>query len=336
MPDAASDEILVSHLLISMLRVRNDSIFGKCKVFSRMLKRLIHIVAQAAELGIEKNLVKECPQPNLRSKYHPFLSASRRKGNTALSQALVQRFQARGGGYISTKEELTLSQLGLVKDRKSFGSRTATEFCSRVLLKSTTFMTDFAERRTSSVLNLCFDCAMVSSEHVLSVVLRIEGHQFAAPTQLLPLGASQEQAQEALRSLREWLDGKIPDYTKEAMSVMKNPNFKWKEYRSSTKALLTGLANALQQCMYSGFSLKNCVPPNLLTPATVTSTRFKMTDGEKIALAIEFPGDVYCVFDHKSHERRCDFIMDDMAFHRLTVAADEGTEVGQKHPHRES
>ena len=87
-------------------------------------------------------------------------------------------------------KELTLSQLGLVKHRKSFGSRSATEYCLRVLLKTTKFMTDFASRRTSSVLNLCFDCAVVSSEHVLSIVLRIEGHQFAAPTQLLPLVAS--------------------------------------------------------------------------------------------------------------------------------------------------
>ena len=54
-----------------------------------------------------------------------------------------------------------------------------------------------------------------------------------------------------------------------------------------------------------------------------------MTDVEKKAMGIDFAGDVYCIFDHKTHERRCDYIMDDMEFHRLAISADEGTEVGK-------
>ena len=316
----------MTHFLIGMLRVRLDPPFAKCKIFNRMLKRLVHIVGQSAELGIEKELTEECPQPNLRTKYHPFLVASRRKGNKALAQSLVSRFHARGGGYVSTKEEVSLHQLGIMKDRKGFGSRCASEFCSRMLMKVAQFMSDFAERRTSSVLNVCFDCAMVSTEHVLSVIFRIEGHQFAAPTQLLPVGATYEQAQQALESLREWLNGSVPVIRKGTTEVLKDPNFKWREYRSSTKTLLVGLANALQQSMYGGFSLQNTVPKNQLKPASVTSTRFKMTDAEKSALQIEQKGDFYCVFDHKTHETRCDFILDDMEFWHLVLSGDEGTE----------
>ena len=135
MPGPISDEISVVYLLVSMLRVRNDQTFMGNKVFMRMMKRLIHIVGQAAELAMEKHITSDCPQPSIESKYHPFLQGSRRRGNTALSQSLVARFHARGGGYVSAKEELNLAQLG-ISDKRSFGSRTASEYCARVLLKT--------------------------------------------------------------------------------------------------------------------------------------------------------------------------------------------------------
>ena len=188
------------------------------------------------------------------------------------------------------------------------------------------FMNDFASRKTSTVLNLCFDCAMVSTEHVLSVIMRVEGFHFAAPTQLLPLGPSAEQAMEALKSLRDWLDGKVPEYQKSAQKVLKNPNFKWREFRSSTKALLAGLANALQQCMYPGFTLQDCVPKHPLKPCSVICSRFAMTETEKKAFEVNRDGQYFCVFDHRTHERHCDFILDDGFFH-LCMAADEGAEV---------
>ena len=116
----------------------------------------------------------------------------------------------------------------------SAASEDGVEFCSRVLMKVANFMTDFVSAEKSSVLNLCFDGAMVSTEHVLSVIMRVDGVHFAAPTQLLPLCPSQQQAQEALLSLQEWLNGKIPEYQKGAMQVLKDANFKWKEFEDST------------------------------------------------------------------------------------------------------
>jgi len=290
-----------------------------------MLKRFVHIVGQSAELGMEANVVADCPQPSVANKYHPFMASSRRRGNKALAQSLVARFHSRGGGYITAKEELNLKQLGIV-DQKSFGSKTASEFCARVLLKVANFMTGFVSEKKSSVLNLCFDGAMVSTEHVLSVIMRVDGVHFAAPTQLLPLCPSRQQAQEALLSLQAWLNGKLPEYQKGAMHVLKDANFKWKEYRSSTKALLVGLANALQQCMPAGFTLKDCIPKHPLKPCPISCSRFRMTDAEKKAFQTERQGDYFCIFDHRTHERSCDYIYDDNAFFHLCMAADEGTE----------
>lgn len=324
LPSSLSDEISVSHLLVAMLRIRNE--FHTNKIFMRMLKRLVHIVGQSAELGMEANVVADCPQPSVANKYHPFMVSSRRRGNKALAQSLVARFHSRGGGYVSAKEELNLKQLGIV-DQKSFGSKTASEYCTRVLLKVADFMTGFVSAQKSSVLNLCFDGAMISTEHVLSVIMRVDGFHFAAPTQLLPLCPSRQQAQEALLSLQAWLNGKLPDYRKGAMHVLKDANFKWKEFRSSTKALLVGLANALQQSMPAGFTLKDCVPKHPLKPCPISCSRFLMTDAEKKAFEIEREGEYFCIFDHRTHERRCDFIYDDNSFFHLCMAADEGTEV---------
>lgn len=326
LPDGVANEIPVTDLLVGMLRVRMDAAFKSSKIFMRMLKRLIHLVGQAAQLSIESRLVKECPQPNLESKYHPFLEGSRRRGNTALSQALVARFAARGGGYVSCKEELTLGQLGILKDSRSFGGKTASEFCCRMLMKTASFVSGFFAEKKSWCINVCFDAAMVSTEHVLSIIIRLDSRQFSAPTQLLPLGTSRQQAEDALVAFREWLDGSVPTYNESAMQVLQNPSFKWREFRTSTKTLLCGFANGLQQCMPSGWTLQCCVPPNPLKPASITCSRYLLTAAEKKAFGLEETCDCYVIFDHRSHDRSIDFYAHDN-FHHLTMSADEGTEV---------
>ena len=316
----------ITNLLVAILRLRGDSSFSKCRVWNRCVKRLVHVFAQHCELGLEKQLTIECPKPSLETKHHPFLKQSRMKGNKAYSQSLVARFQARGGGYISCKEELSCQQLGL-SDKKSFGTRSASEYCARLLVKTTEVMSKVLSEEMPT-LNLCMDCAVVSTEHVLSVVLRKDDHQFAAPTQVLPYVPSKSQALEALRSLRDWLDGKIPNYNKEAQKVMKCPNFRWKEFRTSTKTLLAGFANSLQMCMPPGWSLQDCVPKTILRSAPIRATRFLMTEDEKKAFGILSPGNFYCIFDHKTFERTCDFIASDKDFFHLSFSADDGTEAG--------
>ena len=324
------DEISFAHLLVAMFRVRPEGSYLKSLVFQRALKRVMAIFAQAAEVALEACLVEECPKPSGISKAHPWHKASRMKGNKALAMTLCARFCARGGGYITCKdmkEDLSLKQLGL-SDSKSFGSRTASEYAVRSLVKTATFMEEYVGSNCSKVLNLCFDCAAVASEHVLSVIMRIDGYQFAGPTQLLPYGASKQQAAEALQSLRAFLDGKVPEYKQSAQEVLQSPDFKWLDFRQSTKTLLTGLANALHNVMPTGWSLRSCIPRTVLMPCPIAGTRFKLTETEKCAMNLPVDLDLHCIFDHKTAARSCDFNLKDPDLFRLCFSADEGTEAG--------
>lgn len=117
-------------------------------------------------------------------------------------------------------------------------------------------------------------------------MFRINGTQFAGPTQILPLGVSHEIAQKALAALQEFLKGGIP-----AKPVAQLGNtldaMKWREYRTSTKHLLVGLANSIQQVMPEGWSLQACCPENALVPCPVACSRRKMSLREKDALGLD-------------------------------------------------
>ena len=161
-------EIHLAHFLVALLRVRTEKHFVKNKVFLRIMRRLIHIIAQAVEVGIESHLLTECPAPTLLEKYHPFLKSSRLRGNRALALNMVSRFQARGSGYVSGKDECSLKQLGVLQG-SSFANRTSSEFCARLLCKNVTFMEEYlqhSENKNNRNVNICFDAARVCSEQV--------------------------------------------------------------------------------------------------------------------------------------------------------------------------
>ena len=164
----ADSEVHLAHCLISLLRVRTDKNFIKNKVYLRLMRRLVHIVAQQIEVGVETHLLSECPAPTLLEKYHPFLKASRMSGNKSLALSMIGKFQARGSGFISGKDELSLKRLGVL-NKSSFSNRTSTEYCARMLCKTLDFMTSFVrnnENANNRNINICFDAARVSSEHV--------------------------------------------------------------------------------------------------------------------------------------------------------------------------
>ena len=166
LPSSSNDDVLFSHALVALLRVRMDTIFMKNKVYLRVMKRMLHIFCQAVEQGVESQLLTTCPKPSLEEKYHPFLKKSRMCGSKALSMSLVHRFQCRGGGYVSAKEEISLRALGIL-DESSFGNRSAMEYCSRLLCKTVSFMETYEGRpRNSKNINICFDVASISTEHV--------------------------------------------------------------------------------------------------------------------------------------------------------------------------
>ena len=79
---------------------------------------------------------------------------------------------------------------------------------------------------------------------VLSVILRLDGHHFAAPTQLLPSGGDPDECDDALQSFTEAM--KVAGGTNQGQAVkLPAGSFSWKSYRQATKAVLAGLANSL-------------------------------------------------------------------------------------------
>ena len=93
-----------------MLRLRSDKEFWGSLPFRRMVKRAMHLFAQAAEAGLKEAVVEECPLPHQAS-IHPFLRRSRLRGNKALEISLIHKFMVRGGGFVSAKNEVALSEL---------------------------------------------------------------------------------------------------------------------------------------------------------------------------------------------------------------------------------
>lgn len=153
--------------------------------------------------------------------------------------------------------------------------------------------------------------------------------QFAGATQLLPHGPCSQQAALALSSLRQFLNGKVPVKPAKQLGAAANA-FKWKEYRTSTKQLLVALANGLSNSMPDKFNFLAFRPETVLKPCPIHASRVALTDLEKVAQGFD-PDvakdlDLYYIHDHKTFERYPDYIKHDDSYHRLTMAADEGTE----------
>ena len=112
------------------------------RTFNRLVKRLIHLWCQSTENALIDGdiLQTECPDPTLRSKIHPFMRSSRRMGNRCVRQALCKQFLARGGGYVTTRYEVSLKRLGIVSERSSLANLASTEFVARQLQMSSVWI----------------------------------------------------------------------------------------------------------------------------------------------------------------------------------------------------
>eukprot|EP00435_Cladocopium_sp_Y103_P021196 s1017_g5.t1 len=316
------------------------------RVLRRLVHIFCQKVEVSLENAMTSTCPKRSPGEQDQGKAHPHSKASRLRGNKSLQMALVEQFQTKSSGFVTAKH-MSLHEMG-VKDSRSFGSRTTAEYCCRLLAKNVEFFSKYSDMCDWKTLNLCIDMASVSHEYVfqaefrkcftlqtndklgrlrqvlccfdssdfllllpevLSLVFRMDSHQWAGPTQVLPLGPTAEEAAKALETLRVYLGGRIP--AKPVSQISANLDaFKWKEYRTSTKNLLVAFANSIQQVMPKGFSLKSCVPPNPLLPMKPTETRAKLTEGEKMAMGLEgerMNRSLYFVFDHKSFDARTDW-----------------------------
>ena len=121
---------------MSLLLLRNENLDHT--IFVRVVKRFVHLWSQAIEDALtdlnENILLDECPCPDLRSKMHPYMRHSRRRGNNCVRATLAKNFLARGGGYVTTRYELDLKKLGLVAEKSTLGYLASSEFVARQLV----------------------------------------------------------------------------------------------------------------------------------------------------------------------------------------------------------
>ena len=129
-----------------------------------MTKRTLHLFAQQAEQALERSTVDRCPDPSVAQKIHPFSKEARRKGDRSLRMQLVSKFLCRGAGYVSVKDEKTLSELDIVADKSTLALRTASEYVARLLLKTEQTVQNILAAQEMRCLNFCFDGATIASQ----------------------------------------------------------------------------------------------------------------------------------------------------------------------------
>lgn len=157
------------------------------------------------------------------------------------------------------------------------------------------------------------------------MVWRLGGRQFSGATQLLPLGVSSEQASAALESLTAALKGSLPESGHHELKLARDV-WSWKDYRVSTKNLLSALANSLKQYMPESWNLSLCKPQNLLAPRCASGERVQYLPDEVKLRPGSCGLDFYFIHDMKTGVRRPDFFLGGDHY-RLIYSSDEGTEV---------
>ncbi|OLP83796.1 Protein-S-isoprenylcysteine O-methyltransferase [Symbiodinium microadriaticum] len=325
LPGNPDQQLPFSHFLIAMLRIKNDASFRQCGSFVRMLKRCIHLFSQAAEEALEQHVTEDCPSPEISARYHPFLKSSRLRGNRCLAMNLVQKFMARGGGYVTVKNETQLQDLNVLRRGTVYATRTSTEFAARSLAKAQDFVGQVLQSQQFKTVNCCFDGATVNHEQVLSVVMRMGGCQFAGATQLLSAtGSSSSEIVEAAASMASALQDQVP--AKKSDVIVSKDTFKFKEYRTATKTVLCGITNSLKQCLPDDWTLLSARPANLLVPAGPDGRRCCMTPAEARARGFTpDQGSRWFTIDSELKTSAVDFYENEDHY-RLCWAADEGTE----------
>lgn len=154
-------QLTLGQFLVGWMRLRSDSTISTTLIYSRILKRTLHWFAQHAENSLMGCSVTEMPAPQP-GKSHPFQKFFRYTGAKSLLQShLASRFMVRGGGFVSTKEEKDLQQLGIVSKKSSISGKTVSQFCALHLLKATHVTQSALESSSMPVVNFCCDAARV-------------------------------------------------------------------------------------------------------------------------------------------------------------------------------
>ena len=177
----------MSSFLVTLLLLRPE--IEESRTVKRMIKRFVHLWCKHTEDGLQKVLLDECPDPTLKSKMHPFFRHSRRRGNNQLRQQLSKNFLARGGGYVTTRHELTLQKLGLVAERSKLANLASSEFVARQLMLGSDWLEKHFEMvekdpNALKILNFTLDEArvcqqQVTRKHLLVFPLEITSEYFS-------------------------------------------------------------------------------------------------------------------------------------------------------------
>ena len=153
-----------SALLVAMLRLRGDRERWQSLPFRRMVKRAVHIFSQHVDDGLAGSLLEECPLPDVAARYHPYMRGARLRGNKSLEMGLVNKFMARGGGFVTARHEVHLGDLSIISRRSALAQRTSSEYVARNLLKQKDFLEEALKKQVLRTVNVCFDAATVCQE----------------------------------------------------------------------------------------------------------------------------------------------------------------------------
>jgi len=157
----------------------------------------------------------------------------------------------------------------------------------------------------------------------MSMVYRCGDIQFAGATQLLPQGLSKEQSEACLKAFGNAIAGKLP--TPGVTKKLPQGTFAWKEFRTSSKNLLGGIANSLRVALPQGWNLQSCCPQPALVPRGQHSDRIAMINQEKELLGLDPDMEYFWCYNYNNGTRWPDYYGNEDHY-KLVFAADEGTE----------
>ena len=348
--------ISLGKALYVFLRSRQKPTIRDSVAAQRVTKRLLHTWTQSVQQHLEGEgtpLLETCPEPTRCASYHPLLKASRMRGSTVLREKVLNRFSKKASGFLTTKDEANLQELGLISSNSRFATATAGEFLLRWFAKASSK----AQETTASsqggirLVNWCMDAAractfqdglqkqmlcgprgcrlLSASSYVTFLLLQVLALQYqlgeteASFVQVLPDSANCAESGTTLQALNVALQGG----GLQSGGLKLQPTYKeLRSYRVSTKNLLHATKNSLA-LLLPDFTYAACIPENVLRPKGRNWDRYLMTEKEKEMHGIKASRQAY--FLHRSAE---DVSLPDFAAAsqrdvvRLVFSGDEGSE----------
>ena len=166
--------VTLGKVLFILLAARQKTSFKESENASRMTMRVLHMFCQSVQRHLESGrtpLLTECPEPSRCSSYHPLLKYSRLRGSTVLKEKLVNRFSKKSSGFLSTKDDLTLADLGLFSENYRLSSQTTSEFLIRYLVKSSNLVQSTMDScEKIRVINFCMDAARACTHQAYQIL----------------------------------------------------------------------------------------------------------------------------------------------------------------------